>query len=40
LLDVSWTAALILALLGATLLATSIISQHGVSLLPANQTMT
>jgi len=40
LLDVSWTATLILALLGATLLATSIISQHGVSLLPANQTMT
>ncbi|WP_199104074.1 DMT family transporter [Aquitalea sp. ASV11] len=40
LLDVSWTAVLILALLGATLLATSIISQHGVSLLPANQTMT
>lgn len=40
LLDVSWTAALILALLGVTLLATSIISQHGVSLLPANQTMT
>ncbi|QBJ77534.1 DMT family transporter [Aquitalea sp. USM4] len=40
LLDVSWMAALILALLGATLLATSIISQHGVSLLPANQTMT
>ncbi|RQO65549.1 EamA/RhaT family transporter [Aquitalea sp. FJL05] len=31
---------LLLALLGMTLLATSIISQHGVSLLPASQTMT
>jgi drug/metabolite transporter (DMT)-like permease len=31
---------LLLALLGTTLLATSIISQHGVSLLPASQTMT
>lgn len=40
LLDVSLTAALLLALLGMTLLATSIISQHGVSLLPASQTMT
>ncbi|WP_159879776.1 DMT family transporter [Aquitalea denitrificans] len=40
LLDVSLAAALLLALLGMTLLATSIISQHGVSLLPASQTMT
>lgn len=40
LLDVSLSAALLLVLLGTTLLATSIISQHGVSLLPASQTMT
>jgi len=39
-LDTSLPAWLLLALLGLTLLATSIISQHGVSLLPASQTMT
>ena len=39
-LDTSLQAWLLLALLGMTLLASSIISQHGVSLLPASQTMT
>ncbi|PXX39836.1 MULTISPECIES: DMT family transporter [Aquitalea] len=39
-LDTSLPAWLLLALLGMTLLATSIISQHGVSLLPASQAMT
>ncbi|MBA4707617.1 DMT family transporter [Aquitalea aquatica] len=39
-LETSAQAWLLLALLGMTLLATSIISQHGVSLLPASQTMT
>ena len=39
-LSLSLEDGLLLLLLGATLLATSIISQHGVSLLPANQTMT
>lgn len=39
-LETSAQAWLLLGLLGLTLLATSIISQHGVSLLPASQTMT
>lgn len=40
LFELSLPSAVLLVLLGLTLLATSIISQHGVSLLPANQTMT
>jgi drug/metabolite transporter (DMT)-like permease len=40
LLEVSLSGTVLLVLLGTTLLATSIISQHGVSLLPASQTMT